>query len=144
MALYTVFAWTAIVLVGGAYYWLFIRREQLPTHLLGLSARSEAQYGTAEDTAIPNSEKRKRKSAVSKRRSPTLQTTELITGGSEIIADDHSDLNHGKSVQLEGVGLASNGQLKSMTPVAACQLIGFSRCRAFSQTSPIQPSFRRL
>jgi hypothetical protein len=121
MALYTIFAWTAIVLVGGAYYWLYIRREPLPMHLLGLAARNEAEPSTAEDTSVAGSEKRKRKSAVSKRRSPALQTNELITGGSEISTDDgEADPNHGKSTQQvhdEGIGLASNRPLKGNGPL---------------------------
>lgn len=130
MALYTIFAWTAIVLVGGAYYWLYIRREPLPVHLLGLAARNEAEPSTAEDTAIAAPEKRKRKSAVSKRGSPALQTNELITGGSEISTDDgQPDPDQGKSTQQvhdEGAGLASNRHLKGMVLIATCPLIRLS------------------
>jgi hypothetical protein len=137
MALYTIFAWTAIVLIGGAYYWLYIRREPLPVHLLGLAARNEIEPSATEDTSIAAPEKRKRKSAVSKRRLPALQTNELITGGSEISTDDgEPDPNHGKSTQTEqvhdeGAGVASNRSLKGMVLSAASPLT-CSSCRAFS------------
>jgi len=120
MALYTVFAWTAIIIVGGAYYWLYIRREPFPSHLLGLSTGTEAESSTTEATSIASSQKQKRKPPVSKRRSAALQTNEPLTGGRDIIADDNEhDPDHAKSTQQvhdEGIGLAANRQLNGIIP----------------------------
>ena len=127
MALYTVFAWTAIVVVGGAYYWLYIRRE-VPKDFLGLSKQTEAKSSSTEDTSIASSQKQKRKPPVSKRRSAALQTNELLTGGREISGNDREhDPDHANSTQQvhdEGVGLASNRQLKGIILFPACCSLG--------------------
>lgn len=112
MALYTIFAWTAIVIAGGAYYWIYIRQEPLPIHLLGISQKPATQgFGVDSGSNIP-SHKRKRKSPAIKKRPVTLQTNELVVGTSCVSADgSEAEQRPGKSshqVQDESVGLAEN------------------------------------
>ena len=129
MAVYTVFAWTAIVIAAGAYYWLCIRREPFPSHLLGLSTGTEAKSSTTEATSIAPSQKQKRKAPVSKRRSAPFQANEPLTGGCEISADDNQhDPGHAKSTQHvhdERIGLAANRQMKGIIlfPSQPCTLL---------------------
>lgn len=115
MALYTVFAWTAIVIAGGAYYWVYIRQEPLPLHLLGLSQKP-ANRGIAADNGAVASQKRKRKSPAVKKRPVTLQTNELFAGISGMSADESEieqrPTKSTQQMQDEGAGLAENRALK--------------------------------
>jgi hypothetical protein len=113
MALYTIFAWTAIVIAGGAYYWLYIRQAPFPSQFLGVSSRPHSRESTAEGVST---QKRKRKSGAPKRRPITSQTNELLTGTSGISGDE-SDIEGRQTksrqqVQDERAGLAENKTLK--------------------------------
>ena len=115
MALYTIFAWTAIVIAGGAYYWIYIRQAPFPTHLFGISSRSHSQESPAEGISAASSQKRKRKAGASKRRTAASQTNELFTGTSGMSADDSEDeVKSSQSVQDERAGLAENRALKGI------------------------------
>jgi hypothetical protein len=117
MALYTVFAWTAIVIAGGAYYWIYIRQESLPLHLLGFSHKSATQdIAAAANAPGALSHKRKRKSPAVKKRPVTLQTNELIAGKSVSNADEsEAEQRPAKStqqIQDESAGVAEKKALK--------------------------------
>jgi hypothetical protein len=116
MALYTIFAWTAIVIVGGAYYWLYIREAPFPSHLLGLPSKPHSRESTVEGLAVTSPQKRKRKTGAFKRRLATSQTNELFAGTSGLSAEESEDeTRRGKSTQQvhdEQVGLAENESLK--------------------------------
>src|SRR5438046_1272878 len=117
MALYTICAWTAIVIVGGAYYWVYIRQAPFPIHLFGITSTSHSRDSTAEGTSVVSSspsQKRKRKTGGSKRRPAASQTNELFTSTSGGSA--HETNNAAKStqqIQDERKGLAENRSLKS-------------------------------
>src|SRR5271156_2652924 len=91
MALYTIFAWTAIVIAGAAYYWIYIRQAPLPAHLLGLSSKPHSRESTAEGIALTSPQKRKRKIAPGKKRSVAAQTNELIAGTIGISGDESDE-----------------------------------------------------
>ena len=116
MALYTIFAWTAIVIAGGAYYWIYIRQEPLPVHLLGVSHNPATQsFGVGSGSNIP-SQKRKRKSAAVKKRPVTLQTNDLVVGTRSLGADDDSEAEQRpastQQVQDMSAGLSEDKTLK--------------------------------
>jgi len=116
MALYTIFAWTAIVIAGGAYYWIYIRQEPLPIHLLGILTKPATQgFGVDSGSNIP-SHKRKRKSPAIKKRPVTLQTDELVVGTSCVSADaNEAGQRPAKSrqqVEDESAGLAESSASK--------------------------------
>src|SRR5271170_1930266 len=111
MVLYTIFAWTAIVIAGGIYYWLYIRQETFPTHLLGLSPNPHSRESTAEGLLAASSQKRKRKPGAPKRRPAASQTNELFAGTSGISDESEIDERKTKStqqIQDESAGLAEN------------------------------------
>jgi hypothetical protein len=64
MALYTIFAWIAVVIAGGAYYWIYIRREPVPFHLFGLTAKATS---APEDIVRTNPRRRKHREAPKRR-----------------------------------------------------------------------------
>lgn len=68
MVLYTVFAWTAIVVAGATYYWVYIRRQPLPTHLLGLAPKP---ISSVIDTPSSTTRKRKQKETLKRRTTPS-------------------------------------------------------------------------
>ena len=142
MALYTVFAWTAIVVAGGAYYWIYIRQEPIPFHLLGLSQKP-ATRGTAADNVAVSSQKRKRKNPAVKRRPVTSQTNELIAGTSSINADDSEleqrPVKSTQHTQDESVGLAENKALKGDYQIR--DLLTESGHRASKKTSKARGPF---
>lgn len=114
MALYTIFAWTAIVIAGAAYYWIYIRQAPLPAHLLGLSSKPHSRESTAEGIALPSQQKRKRKIAPGKKRSLAAQTNELIAGTIGISGDESDEGATAKSqvVQDERGGAVEPKALK--------------------------------
>ena len=116
MALYTVFAWTAIVIAGGAYYWVYIRQEPLPIHLLGLSQKAATQDAVADNASGASSQKRKRRTPAVKKGPVASQTNELVAGTSGISADESEvERRAAKSSQQkqdERVGLTENKALK--------------------------------
>ena len=52
MALYTIFAWTAVVIVAGAYYWIYIRKAPLSSHLLGVTSSPHSRDSTVEGLSV--------------------------------------------------------------------------------------------
>ena len=117
MALYTVFAWTAIVIGGGAYYWVYIRKEPFPVHLLGF-AKPATEQSSAETISGSPSQKRKRKGAAPKKRQVTSQTNQLLTGTSGVSADESdTEKRQTKSIQQaqdERMGRTENKNLKGI------------------------------
>jgi hypothetical protein len=109
MALYTVFAWTAIVLAGGAYYWIYIRRQPLPIHLLGLSPSPTTSIGDSSSSATS----RKRKKEASKHRPPLPQTSKLSFGASGNQPGNDGNEPHDQ-VSVQNLGNASAQGSKSM------------------------------
>jgi|SRR5579862_5149811 hypothetical protein len=115
MALYTVFAWTAVVIAGGAYYWIYIRREPLPIHFLGILQKPATPgFGVDSGSNIP-SHKRKRKSPAIKKRPVTLQTDELV--GTRCVSADGNEAEQRpaksrQQVQDESAGLAESSASK--------------------------------
>jgi hypothetical protein len=124
MALYTVFAWTAIVIAGGAYYWVYIRGEPFPTHLLGTSPHSTDS--TAEEISISSSQKRKRKSLPSRKRVAPPQSNEFLARVGGISADESEgeplQAKSSKQVQDGRTGLAENKSLKGIL-IHSCRCI---------------------
>jgi hypothetical protein len=113
MALYTIFAWTAIVIAGGAYYWVYIRQAPFPTHLLGISSTPPSPESTASGMSVTSPQKRKRKTATSKRRSATSQSNELLTGTDGMSAyDGEAKISSTQQGYDERAGLAENKSLK--------------------------------
>src|SRR5208282_1703465 len=123
MALYTIFAWTAVLIVGGAYYWIYIRQAPLPTHLRGVTSSSHSRDSTIEGPSVAaasssssssSSQKRKRKTGSAKR--PTAsQTNELFTGTSGKSADEtNNEAKSRQQIQDERKGVAENESLKSI------------------------------
>jgi hypothetical protein len=119
MALYTIFAWTAVVIIGGAYYWIYIRQAPLPTHLLGVASNSHSHGSTTEELSVvsssSSSQKRKRKTGGAKRRPAASQKNELVLGTSGISADEsNNEAKSGQQIQEERKGVAENKSLKSI------------------------------
>jgi hypothetical protein len=109
MSLYTVFAWAAIVIAGGTYYWVYIRQNPLSVaHFQKANARQSLGENRSD------SQKRKRKSTAPKQRT-ALQTNELLAGTSGISADEsEGDAVPAKSrqqVQDETAGRAERKEL---------------------------------
>jgi hypothetical protein len=125
MALYTVFAWTAIVIAGGAYYWVYIRKEPFPVHLLGLAKPGTEQSLTESIPGSP-SQKRKRKGAAQKKRQVKSQTNQLITGTSGASAEEiDTEQRQTKSIQQvqdERMGRAENKSLKGIMKAFATDM----------------------
>src|SRR5271170_3474477 len=112
MALYTIFAWTAIVIAGGAYYWVYIRQAPLPIHLLGITSKPHSRESTAEGISLNTSQKRKRKATPSsKKRGGASQTNELFTGQGGI-SESEEETKSTQQVQDEKAGRAENKSLK--------------------------------
>jgi hypothetical protein len=111
MALYTIFAWTAIVIAGAAYYWIYIRQAPLPAHLLGLSSKPHSRESTADEIGLAGPTKRKRKTAPNKKRPVVAQTSELIAGTNGISGDESDEGAAKSQVQDERRGVV---QLKSL------------------------------
>jgi hypothetical protein len=106
MSLYTVFAWAAIVIAGGTYYWVYIRQSPLS---VGLFQKANARKSLGESSSV--SQKRKRKSAAPKQRT-AFQTNELLAGTSGISADEsEGDAKSRQQVQDETTGLAERKEL---------------------------------
>ena len=124
MGLYTVFAWTAIVIAGGAYYWVYIRQAPLPTHLVGLSQKPSPRQSHGDGSSSSSAQKRKRKSGAPKSRTAVLQTNELVAGASGVSADESEDTQTKSMQQLqdEAVGRAEN-ELKGKDTVHYHKLI---------------------
>jgi hypothetical protein len=115
MALYTVFAWTAIVIAGGAYYWIYIRQAPFPIHLFGLSSNAGDEKSVVDSITGSPSQKRKRKGPAPKRRQVTSQTNDLITGTSRVSADEsETETRSTQQIQDEKMGSVENKSLKGM------------------------------
>jgi len=112
MALYTIFAWTAIVIAGAAYYWIYIRQAPLPAHLLGLSSKPHSRESTAEGNALSSPQKRKRKVASTKKRPVVAQTNELVAGTIGISGDESDEGAKSHVVQDERGGVVEPKSLK--------------------------------
>jgi hypothetical protein len=80
MVLYTVFAWTAVVIAGGVYYWVYVRQEPLPGRFLGISSAAR----DAAASSASSSQKRKRKSGASKRQGAEGQANESLVATTTI------------------------------------------------------------
>jgi len=120
MALYTIFAWTAIVIVGAAYYWIYIRHAPLPAHLIGLSSKPHSRDSTTEEIALTGPTKRKRKTVPAKKRPVVAQTNELIASTNGISGDESDEGGASKSqVQEERRGVV---QLKSLKGTSKTKL----------------------
>ena len=120
MALYTMVAWTAIVIVGGAYYWIYIRQAPFPIHLLRIASTSYSGDSAVEGTSVvsssssSSSQKRKRKTGSSKRRPAASQKNEPFTRTSGInSAETNNGAKSTQQIQDERKGLAENKNLKS-------------------------------
>jgi hypothetical protein len=112
MGLYTVFAWTAIVIAGGAYYWVYIRQGPV----LGRGPqKTSARQSLAESSSSP-APKRKRKGGAAKQRT-VQQTNDLFVGVGGVSADEsEGDVLKTKSrqqVQDERPGRAEKNGLSS-------------------------------
>ena len=115
MALYTIFAWTAIVIAGGAYYWIYIRQAPLPAHLLGLSSKLHSRESTAEGIALAAQTKRKRKAVPNKKRPVVAQTNELIAGTNGVSGDESDEGTAKLQIQDERGGVVEPKSLKGMS-----------------------------
>jgi hypothetical protein len=115
MALYTIFAWTAIVIAGGAYYWIYIRQAPLPAHLLGLSSKLHSRESTEEGIALAAPTKRKRKTVPNKKRPVVAQTNELIAGTDGVSGDESEEVAAKLQVQDERCGVVKPKSLKGMS-----------------------------
>jgi len=105
MGLYTIFAWTAVVIAGGAYYWVYIRGQPLPTHLLSLtSSPSQEQIPISEDDVTSGSQKRKRKASGSSKRSRGSNANELATSASALVIVESEDSNVKQAPKSESRG----------------------------------------
>ena len=121
MVLYTIFAWTAIVLAGAAYYWVYIRRAPLPTPLLTLSSQPLSRESAAEGVSASSSQKRKRKGITSRKRPAVALINDLLAGPSGISTDESEEDETRKAkssqrAQDERAGLIENRALKGMLP----------------------------
>jgi len=116
MVLYTIFAWTAVVVAGAAYYWLYIRKTPLSTSLLGLSGPHSREL-SAQGIGSPTAQKRKRKTAAPKRRVASLQTSGLFSGASGVSGDESDDeaarIKSQQQLQDERRGIAETKALRS-------------------------------
>ena len=119
MVLYTIFAWTAVVVAGAAYYWLYIRRAPLSTSVLGLTG-THSRESSSQGITSPTSQKRKRKTAAPKKRVASLQTSGLFSGTSTVIDDESEDegsnIKSSQQLQDEKRGLAEAKGLRSGIP----------------------------
>jgi len=112
MALYTIFAWTAIVVAGGAYYWIYVRREPIPLHLLGLTPKAPSPSGE-----IPSANTRKRKQKeVLKRRTQPPSDQRLPSS------------SHAESVEGEGVQAVAKSVQKTETQTFTSSAKGTLTC----------------
>ena len=119
MVLYTIFAWTAVVVAGAAYYWLYIRKAPLSTSLLGLSG-PHSRESSSQGIGSPTSQKRKRKTVAPKRRVASLQTSGLFSGTSGVSGDESEDegsrIKSQQQLQDERRGIAETKALRSSFP----------------------------
>src|SRR5271167_5185391 len=114
MALYTIFAWTAIVIAGGAYYWVYIRQAPFPTHLLGIS--STPSESTAAGISVTSPQKRKRKTGTYKRGLAASQSNGLLTGTDSMGAyNAEAKTSSTQQGHDERAGLAENKSLKGIS-----------------------------
>ena len=118
MALYTIVAWTAIVIAGGAYYWIYVRQAPFPTRLLGVTSSSHSLDPKSEGVSVASSsspQKRKRKTGGAKRRTAASQTSELLTGASEVRADEsNNEAKPRQQIQDERKEVVEKTSLKSI------------------------------
>lgn len=101
------------MIVGGAYYWVYIRHAPFPTHLLGISSRPQSRESIAAGISVTSSQKRKRKTGTSRRRPSASQTNKLFTGTDR--TSDYDGEAEPSSTQQgydERAGLAENKSLK--------------------------------
>ena len=103
------------MIVGGAYYWIYIRQAPLPTHLLGITPSSHSGDSTNEGVSVASSssssQKRKRKTGGAKTRPAASQTND---GTSGISADEsNSEAKSRQQIQDERKGLGEKKSLKS-------------------------------
>lgn len=123
MALYTVLAWTAIVIAGGAYYWICVRRNPVPTHLLKYSPQLHSRGFTTDRISVTSSQKRKRKTTSSRKRSAVSQTNDLMQIDSTS-ADETEDSYTKPSQQVqEESGIAPNKPLSGTSMVSLSDIV---------------------
>ena len=122
MVLYTIFAWTAIVIAGGVYYWVYIREAPFPAHLLEFFTKPHSQTSTGEGISVASSQRRKRKTGAPKQRSGTSPTKELFTSTfrtTAVVDSDNEDrqTKFTEQIQEESAEVVEEKPLKSNSNV---------------------------